>query len=209
MLILDEPTNDLDTDMLAAMEDLLDSWPGTLLVVSHDRYLIERVTDQQYAILDGRLRHLPGGVEEYLKLAPVEEAAQPPCRDPDSTRRGDDAAWVSAAPTAATPRRSSPSIDRRLAKLADAIRSTHDEFAAHDQGDYVGLGALQAKLSELESEPPRSRSAGSSSATRLERWLDATATAAAATAARTNRRHPSRRSTTNSPTPSTRSRRWS
>src|SRR6187402_3078184 len=68
VLILDEPTNDLDTDMLAAMEDLLDSWPGTLLVVSHDRYLIERVTDQQYAILDRRLRHLPGGVEEYLKL---------------------------------------------------------------------------------------------------------------------------------------------
>ncbi|WP_420668761.1 ATP-binding cassette domain-containing protein, partial [Mesorhizobium japonicum] len=69
VLILDEPTNDLDTDMLAAMEDLLDSWPGTLLVVSHDRYLLERVTDQQYAVLDGRLRHLPGGVDEYLTLA--------------------------------------------------------------------------------------------------------------------------------------------
>src|SRR5690606_19890123 len=68
VLILDEPTNDLDTDMLAAMEDLLDSWPGTLLVVSHDRYLLERVTDNQYAILDGRMRHLPGGVDEYLKL---------------------------------------------------------------------------------------------------------------------------------------------
>ena len=69
VLILDEPTNDLDTDMLAAIEDLLDSWPGTLIVVSHDRYLIERVTDQQYAILDGQLRHLPGGVDEYLRLA--------------------------------------------------------------------------------------------------------------------------------------------
>ena len=69
VLILDEPTNDVDTDMLAAMEDLLDSWPGTLIVVSHDRYLLERVTDQQYAMLDGRLRHLPGGVDEYLRLA--------------------------------------------------------------------------------------------------------------------------------------------
>ena len=69
VLILDEPTNDVDTDMLAATEDLLDSWPGTLIVVSHDRYLLERVTDQQYAILDGHLRHLPGGVEEYLRLA--------------------------------------------------------------------------------------------------------------------------------------------
>ncbi|MDR1186658.1 MAG: ATP-binding cassette domain-containing protein, partial [Bifidobacteriaceae bacterium] len=56
LLILDEPTNDLDTDMLAAVEDLLDSWPGTLLVVSHDRYLVERVTDQQFALVDGRLR---------------------------------------------------------------------------------------------------------------------------------------------------------
>jgi len=54
VLILDEPTNDLDTDMLAAIEDLLDSWPGTLIVVSHDRYFLERVTDQQYAILDHR-----------------------------------------------------------------------------------------------------------------------------------------------------------
>ena len=69
VLILDEPTNDVDTDMLAATEDLLDSWPGTLIVVSHDRYLLERVTDQQYAILDGHLRHLPGGVDEYLRLA--------------------------------------------------------------------------------------------------------------------------------------------
>ncbi|MBN9185149.1 MAG: ABC-F family ATP-binding cassette domain-containing protein, partial [Microbacterium sp.] len=91
VLILDEPTNDLDTDMLAAVEELLDSWPGTLLVVSHDRYFIERVTDQQYAILGGRLRHLPGGVDEYLRL----RAAQR--RDPhrraalDAPRGGHDA----------------------------------------------------------------------------------------------------------------------
>src|SRR6202042_555661 len=67
VLLLDEPTNDVDTEMLAATEDLLDSWPGTLIVVSHDRYFLERVTDQQYAILDGRLRHLPGGIDEYLR----------------------------------------------------------------------------------------------------------------------------------------------
>ncbi len=79
VLLLDEPTNDVDTDMLAATEDLLDSWPGTLIVVSHDRYLLERVTDQQYAILDGRLRHLPGGVDEYLRLAA--QAATTACRN--------------------------------------------------------------------------------------------------------------------------------
>lgn len=69
VLLLDEPTNDLDTDTLAAMEDLLDSFPGTLIVVSHDRYLLERVTDHQVALLgDGQLRALPGGVEQYLEL---------------------------------------------------------------------------------------------------------------------------------------------
>ena len=67
--MLDEPTNDLDTDTLAAVEDVLDGWPGTLVVVSHDRYLLERVTDHQMALLgDGKLRGLPGGVDQYLDL---------------------------------------------------------------------------------------------------------------------------------------------
>lgn len=69
VLILDEPGNDLDTDMLAAVEDVLDGWPGTLLLVTHDRYLMERVTDHQFAILNGKVRHLPRGVEEYLELS--------------------------------------------------------------------------------------------------------------------------------------------
>ena len=68
VLVLDEPGNDFDTDMLGVMEDLLDSWAGTLIVVSHDRYLLERVTDQQFALMDGKIRHLPGGVDEYLGL---------------------------------------------------------------------------------------------------------------------------------------------
>jgi len=74
VLILDEPGNDLDTDMLAALEDLLDSWPGTLLLVSHDRHIVERVTDHQYALIEGRLRHVPGGIDEYLVL--LEESKQ-------------------------------------------------------------------------------------------------------------------------------------
>jgi ATP-binding cassette subfamily F protein uup len=69
VLLLDEPTNDLDIDTLTALEDLLDSWPGTLVVVSHDRYFVERVCDDVYALPgDGRLRHLPGGIEQYLEL---------------------------------------------------------------------------------------------------------------------------------------------
>ena len=68
VLFLDEPGNDLDTDMLALVEDLLDSWPGTLILVTHDRFLMERVTDQQWALIGGTLRHVPGGVDEYLRL---------------------------------------------------------------------------------------------------------------------------------------------
>jgi ATP-binding cassette subfamily F protein uup len=67
VLMLDEPTNDLDVDTLARLEDLLDGWPGTLVVVSHDRYLVERVCDTVVALLgDGKVTHLPGGIEEYL-----------------------------------------------------------------------------------------------------------------------------------------------
>lgn len=75
VLILDEPGNDLDTDMLALVEDLLDSWPGTLILVTHDRFLMERVTDQQWALINGTLRHVPGGVDEYLHLTAGASAA--------------------------------------------------------------------------------------------------------------------------------------
>ena len=90
VLMLDEPTNDLDTDTLAAVEDVLDGWPGTLVVVSHDRYLLERVTDHQMALLgDGKLRGLPGGVDQYLELR--ENAGpgsrRPPARLPQPRRR--------------------------------------------------------------------------------------------------------------------------
>ena len=76
VLILDEPGNDLDTDMLAAVEDLLDGWPGTLILVTHDRYLMERVTDDQFCLWDSKVRHLPGGVDEYLRLVEAEGAAK-------------------------------------------------------------------------------------------------------------------------------------
>ena len=152
VLILDEPTNDLDTDMLAAIEDLLDSWPGTLLVVSHDRYLIERVTDQQYGVNDAHLRHLPGGVEQYL----AERA------------RTRDAAASSASSTARTAAEASPArglagaerrnaekevsaIDRKLVKTQTEIAAAHERLAEHDQGDYTGISRLTEELQEKES----------------------------------------------------------
>ena len=81
VLLLDEPTNDLDIDTLTALEDLLDGWPGTLVVVTHDRYFAERVCDDVFALMgDGGLRHLPGGIEQYLELralATADATAEP------------------------------------------------------------------------------------------------------------------------------------
>ena len=150
VLVLDEPTNDVDTDMLTATEDLLDSWPGTLIVVSHDRYLLERVTDQQYAILDGRLRHLPGGVDEYLRLT-EQRAGSTGSTAPAARTESAPAQAKSGAELRAVEKEIS-SIDRSLAKLADRISGKHDELAAHDQSDHVGLGKLTAELREFESQ---------------------------------------------------------
>ncbi|WP_204807490.1 ABC-F family ATP-binding cassette domain-containing protein [Mycobacterium riyadhense] len=143
VLLLDEPTNDVDTDMLTATEDLLDSWVGTLIVVSHDRYLLERVTDQQYAILDGRLRHLPGGIDEYLRLVahPATKAVPVP-RD----RQAMSGARRRAA------EKELAAIERQLERLADRIGAKHDELAEHDQSDHIGITRLTHELRALEDE---------------------------------------------------------
>lgn len=155
VLILDEPTNDVDTDMLTAIEDLLDAWPGTLIVVSHDRYLLERVTDQQYAILDGRLRHLPGGVDEYLRLT----AAGP---EPAASRPAPDKPARSAGAQQRAVHKEIAAIDRALAKLAERIAAVHRAMADHDPSDHVGLAALTADLDALHQQV----------ADREQRWLE-------------------------------------
>ncbi|MRH28713.1 ATP-binding cassette domain-containing protein [Microbacterium sp. SYP-A9085] len=157
VLILDEPTNDLDTDMLAAMEELLDAWPGTLLVVSHDRYFLERVTDQQYAILDGRFRHLPGGIDEYLRLRADQRAAGSERETPQHA--------ASTTLLAGAERRAAQkeltAIDRRLHKLQGEIAAVDARLAdAHD--DYTALVALQHRRDALTAE----------TAELEERWLE-------------------------------------
>ncbi|MFV0319593.1 MAG: ABC-F family ATP-binding cassette domain-containing protein [Microbacterium sp.] len=156
VLILDEPSNDLDTDILAALEDLLDSWPGTLLVVSHDRYLLERVTDQQYGIFDRHLRHLPGGVDEYLRLrahAPRQPSASPAVVPSPATA-------LSGADRRAAEKELA-AIDRKLEKLAARVADLDVQLAeSHD--DYERLLALQSE-----------RDAVSAEMTQLEdRWLE-------------------------------------
>ena len=156
VLILDEPTNDLDTDMLAAMEDLLDSWPGTLIVVSHDRYFLERVTDQQYAILDHGLRHLPGGVDQYLQLRHAEEQAA------EAAAAGGSGSGTGSVAPSATPKLSGAerrtvekelsALDRRVAKLQDLIVKTRDGLATLDQNKFELLNAEMTKITAYEAE---------------------------------------------------------
>ena len=157
VLILDEPSNDLDTDMLAAMEDLLDTWPGTLLVVSHDRYLMERVTDQQYAVIDGSFRHLPGGVDEYLALSAAgaggSAAGSAQARAASSAQASaePDTPKVSGAELRAA-QKESGAIERRLAKLAAEQEKLSEQMSAHDASDYAGLAALGEQQQALQDE---------------------------------------------------------
>lgn len=170
VLILDEPSNDLDTDMLAAMEDLLDTWPGTLLVVSHDRYLMERVTDQQYAVIDGSFRHLPGGVEEYLALsaagrggsaAGVTGGASTPTKKNDSSVSDGQAESTNSDPKS-TPKvsgtqaraaqKESAAIERRLGKLGEEQSKLSEQMSMHDPADYAGLADLGQKQQALQDE---------------------------------------------------------
>lgn len=149
LLILDEPTNDLDTDMLTALEDLLDSWAGTLIVVSHDRYLLERVTDQQYAVIDGGLRHLPGGIDEYLELrtgqpATLEEATtDQPVNTPSAT--------LSGAELRAT-QKEIASLERRIENTQSKIQAIHQAMASMDQSDFNALNTEMNKATALETE---------------------------------------------------------
>lgn len=167
VLMLDEPTNDLDTDTLAAVEDVLDGWPGTLVVVSHDRYLLERVTDSQMALLgDGKLRGLPGGVDQYLELR---EAALASGAVTGGASSGSGGAGGGSSPTAASgsaapvsgpseaekreARKDLNRIDRQLGKIAQQEEKLHVQMAAKSQsGDFDALGELNAKLQELLEE---------------------------------------------------------
>ncbi|MFW0155489.1 ABC-F family ATP-binding cassette domain-containing protein [Rothia sp. P6271] len=155
VLILDEPSNDLDTDMLAAMEDLLDTWPGTLLVVSHDRYLMERVTDQQYAIIDGNFRHLPGGVEEYVNLSAVGKGGSSAGNGSGAyalhknSAEDERQSKISGAELRAAQKEMNQ-IDRKMSKLSSEKERISSIMAEHDPTDFAGLGKLQQEISELD-----------------------------------------------------------
>lgn len=167
VLIMDEPGNDLDTDMLAVMEDLLDTWPGTLIVVSHDRYLLERVTDQQFALIDGKIRHLPGGVDEYLKIMEDYERAnmqeskagfESESEMKSESKEGIELDSDQKSETKLSGKayydatRRVSAIERKLEKLEEEKSEIEQKMANHDPSDFVGLQELNEKLQANQSE---------------------------------------------------------
>ncbi|MGK8501450.1 ABC-F family ATP-binding cassette domain-containing protein [Nocardia asiatica] len=159
VLLLDEPTNDLDIDTLQQLEDLLDNWAGTLVVISHDRYLIERICDSTWALFgDGKLTNLPGGIEEYLAKRATLAASRTRATAPE-TKSADAPATDSAAYRAA--RKELTRLERAIDKLTDREQRLHAALAdaATEPDKLVTLGAeLKQVLAEKE--------------TAEERWLE-------------------------------------
>jgi len=153
VLLLDEPTNDLDIETLTVLEDFLDDWPGTLVVVSHDRYFLERVTDVVHGLLDdGRISLLPGGVDEYLsrRRSLAGELASPltaavPSRQAGSERPRSGSAEERLA------RKTLARVEKRLEQVAARETELNAEVLAH-ASDHERLGALGARLAELTEE---------------------------------------------------------
>ncbi|MHC1562381.1 ABC-F family ATP-binding cassette domain-containing protein [Actinomycetospora sp. C-140] len=148
VLLLDEPTNDLDVDTLQQLEDLLDGWPGTLVVVSHDRYLTERVCDRAVALFgDGKITDLPGGIEEYLRRRAGQSAPPSIAASSAATAPGGGEADRRAA------RKEVARIERRLERIATEETKLHEKLAAAatEPGRLQELDAeLRALLSERE-----------------------------------------------------------
>jgi len=157
VLLLDEPTNDLDTEMLRAMEDLLDTWPGTLIVVSHDRYLLERITDEQYAILDGQFRHLPGGIDEYLRLEKRtgEKSFSDVTLSPHDAGASAASAVGALRPGSKEHREAEKEharVEKKIHTLTHEITLLDHEMAALNQSDYTSLTTLADKRQVLSEE---------------------------------------------------------
>ena len=165
VLILDEPGNDLDTDMLAQVEDLLDGWPGTLLLVTHDRYLMERVTDNQYALINGKIRHLPRGVDEYLELAGrttderggvvASSSGKASASKQPSTSAGELAAGAASKLSGGeirALRKSMASAERKMDTLRGKIEGIHQAMTEVDPSDYVKLGDMQREIKQIEAQ---------------------------------------------------------
>ena len=156
VLLLDEPTNDLDIDTLASLEDLLDTWPGTMVIASHDRYLVERVCDTVYGMYgDGRLTHLPGGIDDYLSAVDGRAPALAAERTVGPPATSSNAADSRAA------KKELARLERLITRLEQRESRLHDELAAHAT-DHEKLTGLVDELAALQSERSRAE----------ESWLE-------------------------------------
>jgi ABC transport system ATP-binding/permease protein len=144
VLLLDEPTNDLDIETLTELEDMLDGWPGSMVVVSHDRYFLERVSDHVVALLDGGLVYLPGGVEEYLERRARDRAA------PRAAARSA-APAVGAAGRQRTGQKELGRLERQLDKVSSQEAELTAALAEH-ASDYAKLVELGAQLRAVQDE---------------------------------------------------------
>lgn len=155
VLILDEPTNDLDIETLTSMEDVLDGWAGTLLVVSHDRYLLERMCDRQVALLgDGAVRDLPGGVEQYLDLRHAARVAAAAAASGGARGSASPAAAGRSGPSAAELREAKKDlirIERQLSRISAQEDRIHLEMAAK-AADHTAVIGLNDKLRAIVDE---------------------------------------------------------
>lgn len=148
VLLLDEPTNDLDIDTLQELESLLDSWPGTLVVISHDRYLIERIADDTYALFgDGKLTNLPGGIEEYLKIRAEHEAANPT----GALNLGDVANTSEASPSEASSVDSASTGAAGAAANSTPAAAPQSRLSNQEQREITKkMNALERKMGKLD-----------------------------------------------------------
>ena len=164
VLLLDEPTNDLDIDTLTALEDLLDGWPGTLVVISHDRYFVERVCDDVYALTDaGGLRHLPGGIEQYIeeRRGGVQPSRATPTPGGTATSASPESSELPAGAKIRAERKQTQRSERELARLERAIEQSSEREAALAErmaaaaSDHAELVRLQGELEQLLAERER------------------------------------------------------
>ncbi|HEY0692483.1 MAG TPA: ABC-F family ATP-binding cassette domain-containing protein [Kribbella sp.] len=152
VLILDEPTNDLDVETLTVLEDFLDGWPGTVVVVTHDRYFLERVSDSVYSVPgNGTVRHLPRGVEQYLEQLAAGTTPRRTTAPGPETTTVEDSAPVNDAVAIRAAKKDLNRIERQLAKLTEAEAKLHDQLAAN-ASNYERLAELDTELRKLADE---------------------------------------------------------
>ena len=159
VLILDEPGNDMDTDMLAAIEELLDAWPGTLLLVTHDRFLMERVTDHQFALVDGHIRHLPRGVEEYLEMSARAPKPVVHAKAPQGAAAGESAKEAAAGDGPQLSggeirelKKRMRSCENKTNTLRGKIEQAQADMAAADPSDFEALGKFQQQIDDFQAQ---------------------------------------------------------